>query len=118
MSNKMNKLEFEANRKSKSYRFQGSFAKNSEGMFVMNLMYGYENHAQICKEDAFSTMPFESYILVHQIQPKEGDVITHIKSGRKFLVGADMEGFITHLFPLIEDGVIKAYLRSEDYYKD
>lgn len=110
--------EFEALHNQKTFRFKGCFKKNCKGEFVMNLMYGYENHAQICKEDAFSTMPFESYILVHQIQPKEGDVITHIQSGRKFLVGADMEGFITHLFPLIEDGVIKAYIKSEDYYKD
>lgn len=114
----MKMAEFEALHNQKTFRFKGCFKKNCKGEFEMNIMYGYETHTKTYREDAFSTRPFESYRLVHQIQPKEGDVITHIKSGRKFLVGADMDGFITHLFPLIEDGIVKAYLISEDYYKD
>ena len=101
-----------------TYKFKGCFKQNENGDFVMNLQYGYESHTTICREDAFSARPFQTYRSFHQVQPKEGDVITHVNSGRQFTVGKDMEGFLNHLFPLIENGAVKAYVRSEDYYKD
>ena len=100
------------------YKFKGCFRQNKNGDFVMDLQYGYESHTTICKEDAFSARPFQTYRSFHQVQPKEGDVITHVSSGRQFTVGKDMDGFLLHMFPLIENGVVKAYVKSEDYYKD
>ena len=101
------------------YKFKGGFEQNEKGDFVMNLQYGYEWHyGNWCVEGFDSCLKGNRYRLVHQTEPREGDVITHISSGRQFTVGKDMEGFINHMFPLIENGVVKAYIKSEDYYKD
>ena len=55
---------------------------------------------------------------MYQVLPKEGDVIVDLKSGRKFVLGKDVEGFISYKFPMIENGKIVAYMKAEEYYKD
>ena len=52
------------------YKFNGSFEQNEKGDFVMNLQYGYESHTTICREDAFSARPFQTYRSFHQVQPR------------------------------------------------
>lgn len=49
--------------------------------------------------------------------PRKGDVIVDAKSGRRFGVG-EVTGFVVYEAPLLENGVIIAKLKFEDYYKD
>lgn len=85
--------------------------------WVLGLRYGYKHTVQEKFEGPDSIIPGARYNLHKQILPKKGDVITHIKSGRKLTVG-DISGFICYQAPLLSDGVVVASITFEDYYKD
>ena len=98
--------------------FGAMIYQSDNGEHIVDIRYGYEYHTTEHFEDFASVLPGRKYNIVHQTLPKEGDVIVHEKSGRRFVLGADMEGFIVHKFPMMENGRVVAYLCAEDYYKD
>lgn len=89
--------------KTQEFRISGVFVLNSDGEFCMNLGYGY-THIMVGRS-------------CHQVLPSCGDIFIHNASGRKFEVGS-RQGYIDYKYPLLENGVVKAYLLAEEYYKD
>lgn len=89
-----------------------------DGEFIVDTQYGYENHTVKRTEQFDSAFPGTKYEIMYQVLPKEGDIIVDPKSGRKFVLGKDTEGFISYKFPMIENGKIVAYMKAEEYYKD
>lgn len=88
------------------------------GDHIVDIKYGYNYQTTEHFEDFASVLPGKKYKIMHQTLPKEGDILVHEKSGRRFVLGADMDGFLIHMFPMMENGRVVAYLRAEDYYKD
>lgn len=98
--------------------FGARIYQSSTGEHIVDVQYGYEHHTTEHFEDFASVLPGKKYKILHQTLPKKGDVIIHEPSGRKFVLGEDMDGFIIHKFPMLENGHVVAYLRAEEYYKD
>lgn len=90
---------------------------NDSKNWIINLGYGYEHTTQNCIEGSDSVVPGQEYKIHRQVLPKEGDTISHEKSGRIFRVGK-VTGFIQYTAPLYENNVEVATLKFEDYYKD
>lgn len=101
-----------------TYKFGARFYKDNEGNDVVDVRYGYKEWTTSHTEQSDSVLCGEQYKMHHQILPKEGDVITHPNSGRKFVLGSPIEDFVVYRFPLLENGTQVAILRAEEYYKD
>lgn len=98
--------------------FDARIYQSNNGEHIVDIKYGYKYQTTEHFEDFTSVLPSKKYNIVHQTLPKEGDILIYGKSGRRFVLGADMEGCITHKFPMMENCRVVAYLRAEDYYKD
>lgn len=82
---------------------------------IIDLGYGYKSWMTEHVEGYDSVIPGEHYRLMHQINPKQGDIWTI--GNRTFTVGK-IEGFLNHTAALIENDKQVATIMFEDYYKD
>ncbi len=100
--------------------FTARLYKDDSQNWIVDLQYGYKTWDKECIEDFASALPGHKYKMVYQILPKENDIIVDEKSGRKFRLGKDLEGFLVYKFPMVDmaTGKTVAYLRAEEYYKD
>jgi hypothetical protein len=100
--------------------FTARLYKDDSKNWIVDLQYGYKTWDKECVEDFASALPGHKYKMVYQILPKENDIIVDEKSGRKFRLEKDLEGFLVYKFPMVDmaTGKTVAYLRAEEYYKD
>ena len=111
-------MNFVTTKNGRTYEFTARLYENDCGTWVVDTQYGYSHHTTQHREGWDSVLRGQKYEIHHQVMPKKGDRITHIKSGREFVLGSPVQDFLIHDFPLLENGKQVAILRAEDYYKD
>ena len=86
-----------------------------DGEYRADIGYGFLSHFTETNEKVLGGIG--CYRLHHSIQPAQIESITHEKTKRIFTFGKE-QGFIRYSCPLLENGVKKATVYYEDYYKD